>query len=166
MSANATAAAPVQFSESLLQQIRELRGRYEDHRAAILPVLHIVQREHGWISPEVAKATAKAMDMPLSKVHECVTFYALVRTKPEGECRVAVCQTMTCMLRGARELFRHMREKYGVSPGETTSDGRVTLHAVECLGNCEDGPVAHIGDDYHGPLTCERLDQIITERGG
>jgi NADH-quinone oxidoreductase E subunit len=164
MSAQVETGAPVKFSDDLIRRINEWRALYEDHRAAILPVLHMVQGEHGWISPEVERATAQAMDMPLAKVHEVVTFYTLLRRRPEGRCRVAICQTMTCMLRGARELFRHMREKHGVGPGETTADGEITLHAAECLGNCEDGPMAQIGDDYLGPLTCEKLDEILAGR--
>ena len=165
MTVNVEAGAPVTFSDDLMRRIAECRGLYEDHRAAILPVLHMVQDECGWISLEVERAVAKAMDMPLVKVHEVVTFYTLFRESPEGRCRVEVCQTMTCMLRGARELFRHLREKHGIGPGETTPDGKFTLHAVECLGNCEDGPVVQVGDDYHGPLTCEQLDEILSEQG-
>ena len=157
---------PVEFSSDLIDWIMARRAMYEDHRAAILPVLHRVQDEYGHYTIELEKATAKAMDMPLSKVHEVVTFYTLTRKRPEGECRVAVCQTMTCMLRGARELITHMKNKHGLEPGGTTPDGKFTLHAVECLGNCEDGPIAQIGDVYRGPLTIEKLDVILAEQGG
>ncbi len=156
-----SASPAITISPALGAKITELRARYEDSQAALLPVLHAVQREHGHLSPALERATAEAMEMPLAHVHEVVTFYSLFRTEPSGRCRVDICQTMTCMLRGARDLIRHIEEKYGIGPGETTPDGRLTLHAVECLGNCEDGPVAQIGDDYHGRLTPEKLDEII-----
>ena len=159
MSAEGQATA-VEFSPELRERIAQRRAMYEDPRAALLPVLHMVQAEHGCISPEVERAVAREMELPLAKVHEVLTFYTLFRSRPEGRCRVDICQTTSCMLRGARELFRHMREKHGIEPGETTADGCFTLHAVECLGNCECGPMAQIGDDYFGPLTPERLDEI------
>jgi NADH-quinone oxidoreductase E subunit len=161
---SAPADQSVTLSQELLDRIAELRGLYEDHRAALLPVLHAVQAEHGHLTLGLERAVAEAMEMPLSKVHEVVSFYTLFRTEAEGRVQVCICQTMSCMLRGARELLTHMREKYGVGPGETTADGRLTVHAVECLGNCEDGPMAQIGDDYFGPLTPERLDEILEKR--
>jgi len=153
--------AEVEFSKELLAKINDLRSRYEDHRAAILPVLHAVMAQHGHITLALERATATAMDMPLAKVHEVVSFYTLIHTVPQGKCRVDICQTMSCMLRGARELITHVKEKYGIEVGETTPDGKITLHAVECLGNCEDAPMAQIGDDYVGPLTVEKLDEIL-----
>jgi NADH-quinone oxidoreductase subunit E len=153
--------AEVEFSSEILDRIQELRGRYEDHRAAILPVLHAVMAEHGHLTLALERATAKAMDMPLAKVHEVVSFYTLFHTVPQGRCRVDICQTMSCMLRGARDLITHVKGKYGIEVGETTPDGKLTLHAVECLGNCEDAPVAQVGDDYLGPLTIEKLDEIL-----
>jgi NADH-quinone oxidoreductase E subunit len=155
---------PITLSQETLGKIAELRGRYEDPRAALLPVLHLVQAEHGHLTLALERAVAGAMEMPLSKVHEVVSFYTLFKTEAQGKVQVCICQTMTCMLRGARELLAHMREKYGVGPGETTADGRLTVHAVECLGNCEEGPMAQIGDDYFGPLTPEKLDEILAEK--
>ncbi|MBN1477366.1 NAD(P)H-dependent oxidoreductase subunit E [Candidatus Sumerlaeota bacterium] len=161
---SAPADQPVTLSEKTLGSIAELRGRYEDPRAALLPVLHVIQAEHGHLTLALERAVADAMEMPLTKVHEVVSFYTLFRTEAEGKLQVCICQTMSCMLRGARELLTHMRVKYGVGPGETTADGRLTVHAVECLGNCEAGPMAQIGDDYFGPLTPETLDEILEKR--
>ncbi|NUP89887.1 MAG: NAD(P)H-dependent oxidoreductase subunit E [Candidatus Sumerlaeia bacterium] len=155
--------APVVLPAETLAWIEQRRAMYEDPRAAILPVLHRVQDELGWISLEAEEAVAQAMRMPLAKVHEVVTFYTLFKTQPQGRIRVDICQTMSCMLRGARELFAHMRDRYGVHPGETTADGRLTLHAVECLCNCECAPMAQIADTYHGPLTPAKLDELIAQ---
>lgn len=153
----------VELSADLRRRIAEAKARYEHSNAAILPVLHMVQAELGHISLAAERAVAQEMGMPLAKVHEVVSFYTLLHTTPQGKCRVDICQTVPCMLRGARELFRHMRERHGVRPGETTADGLFTLHAVECLGNCECGPMAQIGDDYFGPLTPEKLDEILDQ---
>jgi NADH:ubiquinone oxidoreductase subunit E len=156
-----TPGPAVEFSAELRRKISERRALYERPTAAILPVLHMVMEECGHISLEVEKAVAREMEMPLSKVHEVVSFYSLLWTEPHGKVRVDICQTTSCMLRGARELFRHMREKYGVLPGESTEDGLIAFRGVECLCSCEKAPMAQIGDDYHGPLTPEKLDEII-----
>jgi NADH-quinone oxidoreductase subunit E len=157
------AGKPVVLSAETLAWIKQRMAMYEQPRAALLPVLHRVQDELGFISLEAEQAVAKAMDLPAAKVHEVVTFYSLFKTQPQGKVRVEICQTMSCMLRGARELFAHMRDKYGVHPGETTKDGRFTLHAVECLCNCECAPMAQIGSTYHGPLTPEKLDELLAK---
>jgi NADH-quinone oxidoreductase E subunit len=153
----------VTLSPETLRWIEERRSLYEEPRAALLPVLHRVQEELGHISLAAERAVAEAMSLPPSKVREVVSFYTLLRTQPQGRVRVDVCQTMSCMLRGARDLLRHIREKYGVSPGETSADGKFTLHAAECLCNCENAPVAQIGDEYFGPLTPEAFDRIIAD---
>lgn len=152
-----------QFSQELLKRIADCRALYEEPQAALLPVLHMVQDEHGHLTPALQEAVADAMEIPVSKVHEVVTFYTLFHEKPQGKTQVCLCQTMTCMLRGSRELIRHMEEKHGVKPGETSSNGAFTFHTVECLGHCEVGPMAQIGDDHFGPLTPEDLDKHLAQ---
>ena len=151
----------VEFTLEQLAEVRRLQGLYPDKRAALLPVLQLVQDTFGYISLEAEEYVARLFDLFPAHVHEVVTFYTLFFREPKGLHVVSVCHNLTCHLLGAPRVLAHLKEKLGVDVGGTTKDGRVTLLSVECLCACEMAPMMQVDDRYEGPLTPERVDRIL-----
>jgi len=151
------------FPEQLRGRIAEVVGRYPERRAALLPVLHLVQKERGFVGPEDEIAVARICGLPPAAVREVLTFYTLFRREPAGRRLLQVCTNLSCTLRGGERILDHLRKILGVEPGQTTPDGRFTLIEVECLGACDKGPCLMIDDDLHGALTEEKVDDLLRE---
>jgi len=126
-------------------------------------VLHFVQEKEGFISPESEKEIAEHLGIPVVHVHEVISFYHLFHQKPKGKCHFAVCQTTSCALLGAEEIIEYLKKRLGIQPGETTPDGKFSLSVVECLGACEIAPMMQCNKDYMGPLTKEKIDELINK---
>jgi NADH-quinone oxidoreductase subunit E len=156
-------ARRVEFTPEDLQEVRRLQGLYPDRRAALLPVLRMVQERFGYISLEAEEYVGSLFDLSPAHVHEVVTFYTLFFTRPAGRHILSVCHNLSCHLLGAQDVLAYLTERLGIDAGETTGDGKVTLLAVECLCACEMAPMMQVDDRYEGPLTREKLDRILEE---
>jgi NADH-quinone oxidoreductase subunit E len=155
----------VTFSDEQLTEVRRLQALYPEPRAALLPVLRMAQEAFGHISPEAEAHVAELFALSPAHVHEVVTFYTLFFQRPVGRHVLSVCHNLTCTLVGAEDILAHLQARLGIEPGETTPDGRVTLLRVECLCACEIGPMMQVDDDYVGPLTRDRVDQVLDGLG-
>ena len=136
-------------------------AKYPRKRGALLPALHLVQKEHGWIAPEAARELAEIFELRPIEVIEVVTFYNMFYDRPQGRHHVYVCTNLPCSLRGARQLVHALGEHLGVEPGETTEDGRITLGHEECLGACAWAPMMRVDDQYHENLDVESAKRIV-----
>lgn len=150
-----------EYSEALRRKIDELVGRYPKKQAALLPVLHLVQQEVGFISPREEKYIAELLGLEPMKVREVVTFYTMITRRPIGKYHVQVCSNLSCTLLGAASLIDYLKEKLGIGIGETSADQKFTLSTVECLGACEQAPCLMVNFDYYGHLDKEKIDQIL-----
>ncbi len=129
--------------------------------AALLPTLHLAQKEFGYISSEVEEYVAGYLDLPVTHVHGVATFYTMYNKKPVGKYHIQVCTNISCSLLGADHLFDYLSKKLKIGDGETTEDKKFTLSSVECLGSCGTAPVMQINDDYYEDLTEEKIDEIL-----
>jgi NADH-quinone oxidoreductase subunit E len=143
--------------------VDELLTRYPTKRAACLPLLHLCQRQAGWVSAEIIEYVSKRLDLPTSEVQGVVTFYTMYHQKPVAPNVVWVCRTLSCDLRGARELHRHLERRFGCGLNETSKDGKFTLKTAECLAACGQAPMVQINDEFYENLTIESLDRILNE---
>ncbi len=143
------------------KKIEELIRRYPQKEAALLPVLHIIQREKGTISPEAEEWVAVALGLPPLRCREVLSFYTLLRRKPAGKYVIQICRNISCFLAGSEDIVGHLESRLGVKAGETTVDGKFTLLAVECLGNCDHAPCLMVNDDDHGPVSKAAVDTIL-----
>jgi len=150
------------LTEAMRQEIVSLFPRYPQKRSVLLPALHIVQRERGWIPPEAMEEVAALFDLRPVEVMEVVSFYTLFNRAPVGRHHIQVCRNIACGLRGARKITRHLSGKLGIPVGGTTPDGRFTLTEVECLGSCGTAPMLQCDEDYHENLTVERVDDLLS----
>jgi NADH-quinone oxidoreductase subunit E len=96
-----------------------------------------------------------------ARVDGVITFYTMFNKKPVGRHHLQVCRNVSCSLLGAIHLIEHISEKLGITPGETTGDGRFTLSLVECLGSCGTAPVMQVNDDYVENLDKEKIDELL-----
>jgi NADH-quinone oxidoreductase subunit E len=140
---------------------RDILPRYETKQGALLPILHEVQNEHGFIPYQAMMEVADFLDLKPADVLDTASFYEEFHLEPVGKHVIAVCQSVSCEVCGHQAILDHLKNKLGVEPHETTPDGRFTLLTLECLGSCDTAPVALVGDDLHENLTIEKIDQII-----
>jgi NADH-quinone oxidoreductase E subunit len=154
-------AKKVAFSDEGRKEVEELLRCYPDKRSAVIPVLHIAQREFGWISEPVMAYVAGLLDLTPPKVFEVLTFYTLFNQKPVGKYHLQVCRTLPCALAGGENLIRHLAKTLGIRPGETTPDGTFTLRTVECLASCGTAPMMQVNDAYYENLTAEGVDRLL-----
>jgi NADH-quinone oxidoreductase subunit E len=136
-------------------------AKYPKKRGALLPALHLVQGERGWISPEQATELAAIFEIRAVEVLEVVSFYNMFYDRPQGRHHVYVCTNLPCSLRGARTLLAELEAHLGVKAGQTTRDGRVTLGHEECLGACAYAPMLRVDDVYHENLDVEAARAIV-----
>jgi len=154
------------FSEHTMKEVERLMESYPEgkHKSAILPVLHLAQKEFGgWLSTETMDYVAGILRIEPIEVYEVATFYSMYNLKPVGKFMFEVCQTGPCMLNGSDEIIKYIHDKLGIRPGETTPDGMFTLKTVECLGACGYAPMMQLGEKYREHLTKEKVDAIIEE---
>lgn len=145
----------------LRRAVRAIAARYPRAEAALLPVLHLLQGSSGAINPAAEALAAEELGLDPVRVRETVTFYEMLRTRPAGTHLLRVCVNLSCDMAGAEDLLGRIRERLGIGPGETTSDGRYTLIASECLGNCDKAPCLQVDGEDHGPVTADVLDGIL-----
>lgn len=143
--------------------VDELLTHYPTKRATCLPVLHLCQRQNGWISPDVVDYVAKRLDLATSEVKGVVTFYTMYHQRPVAPNVVWVCRTLSCELRGARAIQKHLEKRFGCGVNGTSKDGKFTLKTAECLAACGQAPMLQINDEYYENLTIESLDRLIDE---
>ena len=162
---SATAAAPQEppgWSAAAQAQVEELLARYPTREAALIPALHIAQREWGgWLPDAAIAAVASALELPAAKVYGVVTFYDLLHQHQVGRHRIRICTNLPCMLRGSDEIMETVRRELAVGENEVTPDGRCSFVHFECLGSCDTAPMMMIDDTYHENLTPERVRRIL-----
>ena len=151
------------LSENVKAEIKQFKGKYPDPKSALLTALHVAQREHGWLSPEVMRDVAEVMDLPPTEVASVASFYTMFNRQPVGKNLIQVCTNISCSLLGAEHIVEYLKDKLGIDVGETTPDNKFTLAIVECLGSCGTAPMMQVNDTYYESLTEEKIDQILEE---
>jgi NADH-quinone oxidoreductase subunit E len=136
-------------------------ARYPTKRGALLPALHIVQEQLGYVSPETAVELAEILEIRPLDVMEVVSFYNMFYATPQPRHHVHVCTNLACSLRGSRTLLREMEAHLGVDESGNTEDGRIHLGHEECLGACAYAPVMRVEDEYHEDLDLEKAKRVL-----
>ncbi len=150
----------MKFSD-LQPRAEEILQRYEQPRAAMLPMLWLVQENFGYVSQEAEAWVTSILGVARAQVREVVSFYNMFHTKPVGRRELRVCTSLPCLLRGAGQVLEQIQKSLKIGPGETTPGGEVTLTEVECLCACEMSPMAQLDEAFIGPLEGETLDVVL-----
>ena len=157
----ASATAPLSAEEKAA--IVGLFSHYPTKRAACIDALRHVQKQRGWVSDQSLAEVAGLLDMSTAELDEVATFYNLIFRKPVGEHVLYLCDSITCWVIGRDGIARHLNERLGVRPGETTRDGKLTFLPIVCLGHCDHAPALMLDEALHGDVDTARLDDLIND---
>ena len=141
-----------------IKKINEIKSRYPDEKAVLLPLLWMIQEKYGWISGDAMRYAGDLLNMPYENVLGVVTFYTMFNKQPGGKFHLQVCTNISCMLRGGYELFKYIEDKLK----SENSDSLFTIEEVECLGSCATAPMMQVNNkEFYENLTKEKVDEII-----
>ena len=146
-----------------LQQIDEVIPHYPVKRSATLPLLHLIQEDVGYISPQAIEWVAAKLGLEPINVYEVVTFYPMFRQKPIGRRHIRVCRTLSCALMGGYKTCETFEKEFNTHRGEVSPDGEVTVEFVECLASCGTAPVVLIDDDLHENVDVTKAKQLSSQ---
>ena len=153
----------MKFSDEFESRFAVMVTHYPTKRSALVPTLLYAQDETGYLSDEVIAEIASRLDLTELDVRNVISYYSMLTTKPRGKFNVQVCTNISCMVRGAEEVFDHCKKKLGIGDKGTTPDGLFSLEEVECIGACSWAPAAQVNYDFHENLTAEKMDGILEE---
>lgn len=134
--------------ERLIADAGQIVARYPQPRSALLPMLHLVQSEEGYVSPDGIALCADLLGLTTAEVSAVATFYSQYKRHPGGEYTVGVCTNTLCAVMGGDAIFESLEEHLGVGHDETTDDGKVTLERVECNAACDYAPVMMVNWEF------------------
>lgn len=135
--------------------------RYPTKRACLLPALHLIQHEHGWIPTQAIQEVAEFLEISPAEALDTASFYEEYWMRPKGKYLIQVCRSLACAICGSKRLTDVVRKKLNLDIGETTPDGKFTLVELECLGSCGTAPAMLINEVLYENLTPEKLNEII-----
>jgi NADH-quinone oxidoreductase E subunit len=142
---------------------RDLIALYPHPRSALIPILHILQEQDGYLSEDGLSHVGELLDLTAAEVRGTATFYDMFHLEPVGKYLVAVCTNIACMLQGAYRLLEHAEERLGVAPGGTTPDGMFTLEDAECLALCGNAPCVTVNWRFFGDVDLEGFDALVDD---
>jgi len=158
------------FTEETRAKAREIMSRYPvgRERSALLPMLHLVQAEEGYVSPAGMSFCAEMLGITKAQVAAVATFYTMYKRKPAGDWLVSVCTNTMCGVLGGDKAFQAVSEHLGVGHDETTEDGTITLEHAECLAACDYAPVMTVNYEFFDKVDADQALEIVRdlERGG
>lgn len=154
-------ASEFHLSDEVVTKINLLAASFPERNSALIPALHLIQDQFGWIPPATITQLAELLKTTPNKIYGVLTFYTMFNLKPVGKYHIQVCRNVSCFLLGAKHIIEHLSKKLKIEPGETTDDKKYTLSLVECLGACGNAPVMMINDKYHENLDSKKIDNIL-----
>ena len=152
------------FVGERLKEAEQIIARYPQRKAAIMPLLWMVQEHFGYIPHEVVPEIAELTGTTPVHVEAIIKFYEMFHDHPVGKCQLMLCTNISCMLWGADKTLQRLKEVLGIEVGETTPDGLFTLEEFECLAACDKAPVLLVNaTELFEKVTPDKVEQIIAE---
>ncbi len=149
------------LSDEERREIEAEFARYPDRRSVCIDAMKIVQAHRGWVSDESLHDLAALLGMSPADLDGVATFYNLIYRKPVGRHVIHVCDSVSCWIMGYDRLRDHLSARLGISYGQTTADGRVTLLPIVCLGACDHAPTMMVDGALHQDLDERKIDAIL-----
>uniref|UniRef100_A0AAU2VGR2 NADH-quinone oxidoreductase subunit E n=1 Tax=Streptomyces sp. NBC_00003 TaxID=2903608 RepID=A0AAU2VGR2_9ACTN len=142
---------------------KEIVARYPDSRSALLPLLHLVQAEEGFVSRTGMAFCADLLELTTAEVTAVATFYSMYRRGPSGEYQVGVCTNTLCAVMGGDAIFDELKRHLDVGNNETTDDGKITLEHIECNAACDFAPVVMVNWEFFDNQTPESAKRLVDD---
>ncbi len=146
-----------------LQRARQLVALYPQSRSALIPILHILQEQEGWLTADGMAHVAELLGLDPAEVYGTASFYDMFFTHPVGRHLVSICTNLACMLNGAEELLEHAEARLGVAAGGTTADGEFTVEEVECIAFCGAAPCLAVNWRFFGNISNDDFDRLVED---
>ncbi|MGB2832194.1 MAG: formate dehydrogenase subunit gamma [Methylotenera sp.] len=153
-------------TELTTQEFTKIEEHIAAHKmmpGALLPLLHAIQDDIGYVPEACYLPISKALALSVAEVHGVVTFYHHFQRHPVGHHVLQVCRAESCQAMGSEKLEAHIKSTLGIDYHETTKDGAITLLPVYCLGNCACSPAVMMGDEVIGRVDAEKVAELISE---
>jgi NADH-quinone oxidoreductase subunit E len=151
------------FSQETEDKFKHLASIYPRKRSALIPMLLLAQKEHGFIKPEAIEYVGKYLDLNASEVDSILSFYTLLRRRPVGKYHILICTNLACLLQGSDEIEACVKRKLGVNLGEVTPDGLFSAIEFECLGSCTTAPCIQVNGEFYENLDVQKTESILEE---
>ncbi|NOY88023.1 MAG: NADH-quinone oxidoreductase subunit NuoE [FCB group bacterium] len=147
-----------------LDKLSAIFNRYPQNRESLIAVLQDIQKEYHYLPEEALQATAKTLDVPLSKVFSVATFYNAFSHYPRGEKIIRICVGTTCHIRGAHLVQEQLENRLNIKAGSTTKDLKYTLETVNCVGACSQAPVVIVNNKYYGHVKVSDAKKLLRSK--
>ena len=143
--------------------VLKIAGNYGNDPQQLIAVLLDIQAASGrnYVDERWARLVSKVLDVPLSKIYDVLTFYAMFSTEPRGEYLIEICESAPCRFGKAEQVVTWFEIAAGIITGETDAEGKITLSRTSCVGACDIGPVAKIGDAVFGNLDEKKVEALV-----
>jgi len=146
-----------------VERARDLMALYPVRRSALIPILHVLQEQDGYLSEDGMEHVAELVGLEAVEVRGTATFYDMFHFEAVGKYLIAVCTNIACMLQGAYSLLEHVEDTLGIAPGGTTEDGLFTLEDAECLALCGNAPCLTVNWRFFGDVDPGAFDTLIDD---
>ena len=152
------------FTDETRREARELMARYPKPRSALLPMLHLVQSEQGYVTPEGIGMCAELLGLTKAEVGAVATFYTMYKRRPVGDYHVGVCTNTLCAVMGGDLIYEELKKHLGIdTQNGVTDDGKVSLEHIECNAACDYAPVVMVNWEFFDNQTPESARQLVDE---
>src|SRR5919199_840230 len=142
-------------------EARQIIARYPKPRSALLPLLHLVQSEEGYVTQDGVTMCAELLGLTKAEVGAVATFYSMYKRRPMGDYHVGVCTNTLCAIMGGDAIFEALKEHLEIGNDETTPDGRVTLEHIECNAACDYAPVVMVNWEFFDNQTVQSAKDLV-----
>ena len=149
------------LTEIQIKKIEQYVSAYKDTPGALLPLMHAIQDDLGYVPEDSYLMISKAYNLSIAEIHGFVTFYHHFRTHPTGKNVLQVCRAESCQAMGGEEIEMYCKDTLGIDYHQTTDDNLITLEPIYCLGNCACSPAVMINDNVIGRVSKKKIDNII-----
>lgn len=149
------------LTETTREECREIIARYPDSRSALGPMLHLVQSEEGYVSPDGIALCAEELGLTTAEVASVATFYTMYKRRPVGEHHIGICVNPQCGLLGGNELWKQLTDSLGIGHNETTPDGKISIEHIECQAACSNAPSTTVDWEFMDDMTPEKLRDVV-----
>lgn len=144
-------------------RVSRVLSEHDRKKGILIPTLHRVQEEHGYLPEDILRSLSKRLDLPLAEIYSVASFYKQFHFTPRGKKVVRVCTGTACHVRGAQKVLDRLQEEFQIKEGETTPDLSLTLETVGCVGCCGLAPVAAVNEEVIGEIGPRKLRELIRE---
>lgn len=145
----------------LKAKVRRVLEKHQRDKSALIDILHDTQSEIGYLPEKALQEISAGLGVPLSRVYSVATFFKAFSLTPRGRHLINVCLGTACHVRGAVKVLEQLEKELGIKTGGNTPDLKFTLETVRCVGACALGPMVIIGEDYHGEMTPEKVNEVL-----